>query len=159
MAIQYPDGWGLYVLNGVVLDEHIVMTPASKLDPKILLSETNVEKRREIVRKIGIEIVQEKLGSKVIDTLDNYELITITFGDKVERPYLKMKNPSIGVYHVEGVPPGVKTVLEALHSRKPAWMQAIPIDDVNGLDYYQQGDVLIVPRGAKSLKRFPAVLT
>jgi hypothetical protein len=161
MAIQYPDGWGLYALNGVVVDEAIVMTPASKLDVKLAVETQNVEVRREIVRKIGIDIVEQKLGSKILDSKPemNYELISINFGDKTDRPYLKMKNPSIGVYHIEGVPPGVKTVDEALQSRKPEWMRAIPIDDINGMEYYQQGDVLIVPRGAKSLKRYPSKLT
>lgn len=121
MAIAWRDGYGEYFLNGVSVDEELVMTPAEKIDPKILLKEKNAEIRREIVRKIGIERVVHKLGAEVIDKKDDYELLLIDLQDGRKREYLKMKNPSIDVWHVEGVLPGIRTVKEAL-----AWR--------NGLD-------------------------
>ncbi len=33
------------------------------------------------------------------------------------------------------------------------------IDPVNGADFYQQGDVLLFPRGAKTFKPRPSILT
>jgi hypothetical protein len=119
MAIEWPSGWGLYFLNGVAVDDNIVTTPAEKLDPKLILTEKNAEVRREIVRKIGIERLVQKLGAKTLDKWEDYELLQI---DKVEgmvnKPlYLKMKNPSIGTWHVEGVPPTIKTCQEALSWR------------------------------------------
>jgi len=117
MAIKWRDGYGDYYLNGVSVEENIVLTPAEKLDPKIILTEKNVEVRREIVRKIGVEIVCNKLGAKVIDSYKDYELLTLDLGDGRERPYLKMKNPSIGTYHIEGVHPDCKTVKDALKFR------------------------------------------
>ena len=72
---------------------------------------------------------------------------------------LKMKNPSIGVYHMEGVPSNIKTVKAALHIRKPKALRDIPIDDTNGLDWYQQGDVCVWPKGAKTVKSLPSILT
>lgn len=54
------------------------------------------------------------LESTTIDTYKSYELILLDMGDKRDRPYLKMVNPSIGVTHIEGVPKGTKTVKEAI---------------------------------------------
>lgn len=114
MAIEWADGYGEYSLNGVWVDEKLVLTPAEKLDPSIVLKEKNAEVRREIVRKIGIERVMQKLGAEVIDHEGDYELVLLDLHDGRKREYLKMKNPSINVIHVEGVKPGIKTVRQAL---------------------------------------------
>lgn len=161
MAIEWPSGWGLHFLNGVAVDESLVMTAAEKLDPGLVLSEKNAEVRREIVRKIGIERVMSKLNAKTLDTMGDYELLELPQIDGMRRKaiYLKMKNPSIGTYHVEGVSPECDTVKKALRFRQPAAMQKIPVDNKSGLDWYQQGDVCIWPKGAPSLKLMPSILT
>jgi hypothetical protein len=78
------------------------------------LKERNVQVRREIVRKIGIERVCEALEAECLDRQGNYELLLLDLQDGRTRPFLKMKNPSIGVYHIEGVAPECRTVAEAL---------------------------------------------
>lgn len=113
-AIAWADGYCEFSLNGVWMDEKIVMTPAEKLSPKLILKEKNAEVRREIVRKIGTERICEKLNAEAIDKMDDYELLLLDLGDGRRRPYLKMLNPSIGTYHIEGVHPDVKTCKEAL---------------------------------------------
>jgi pimeloyl-CoA synthetase len=81
----------------------------------MVTKEKNAEIRREIVRKIGIERVLMKLGCEVVDKQgDMYELVMLDIGDKRKRPFLKMRNPSISVTHIEGVPPGTNTVKAAL---------------------------------------------
>jgi hypothetical protein len=80
----------------------------------MLLSELNTEVRREIVRKVGIERVCETLNAECIDRAGNYELLLLDLQDGRRRPFLKMKNPSVGVYHIEGVDPRCRTVAEAL---------------------------------------------
>lgn len=117
MAIYWRDGYGEYYLNGVSVDESIVMTPSDKLDSKLILKEHNAEVKREIVRKIGTEKICKDLDAKVIDMKDNYELLDLNLGDNRMRPYLKMINPSIGTYHIEGVSPECRTVDEALKFR------------------------------------------
>lgn len=117
MAIAWCDGYGEYYLNGVSVDENIVITPSQKLDCKLILTEKNAEVRREIVRKIGVEKLCIDLEAKVIDMKDNYELIDLNLGDNRMRPYLKMINPSIGTFHIEGVHPDCRTVDEALKFR------------------------------------------
>lgn len=116
-SIEYCDGFCLYHLNGVKMDKEYVMTPWNKLDPKLILKEQNAEIRRELVRKIGIERIVDKLGAKTLDSKGDYELLQLNLGDKRKRPYLKMKNPSIGVYHIEGVHPDCKTVDDAIKFR------------------------------------------
>jgi hypothetical protein len=116
-SIKYADGFEIYSLNGIRVSKEIVMTSAEKLNPKIILTERNTEVRREIVRKIGIERVLQKLGGKILDKKDNYELINIDLGENRIRPYLKMLNPSIGTYHLEGIAPEIKTVEQALNWR------------------------------------------
>ena len=57
------------------------------------------------------------LGAKVADRQGDYELLLLDLGDKRNRPYLKMLNPSIGTWHVEGVHPDCATVEQALNWR------------------------------------------
>jgi hypothetical protein len=116
-AIAYPDGWEIYALNGVRMSRELVMTPANQLDAQVVVQETNAEIRRELVRKMGVELVCQRLGSTVLDRHGDYELITLNLGDGRVRPYLKMKNPSIGIYHIEGVEPSCLTVQKALNWR------------------------------------------
>jgi hypothetical protein len=113
-AMSYPDGFAVWALNGVRVPREIAESSSHNLDPRLILKEHNAEVRREIIRKIGIERVCEKLGAQVIDSAADYELLILDLGDKVRRPFLKMKNPSIGVYHIEGVAPEITTVEEAL---------------------------------------------
>ena len=112
------DWQDLYFLNGVLVDEKIVMTKSENLDPSVITKTTNAEVRKEIVRKIGVERVCQKLNAKVIDKQgDIYELLNLDLGENRIRPYLKMRNPSIGTYHIEGVAPGCKTIEQALNWR------------------------------------------
>lgn len=114
-AVHWDDSeQEFFFLNGVHVPSEIVETPANELDPRLLLRERNVEVRRELIRKIGIERVCETLEAKCLDRLGNYELLLLDLQDGRTRPFLKMKNPSLGVYHVEGVAPECSTVAEAL---------------------------------------------
>jgi len=116
-AIKFRDGICLWSLNGVPVPQIIAETSWDKLDAHLILSTSNAEVRREIVRKIGIEKIVKDLNAVVVDKKDEYELLMLDLGDDRKRPYLKMKNPSIGTYHIEGVHPDCKTVEEALNFR------------------------------------------
>lgn len=116
-AIRYPDGTGHYFIHNVKVSPEIVETPAAQLDPHIIIEERNSEVRREMVRKIGIERICEALKAECVDRWNDYELLLLDLRDGRLRPFLKMKNPSIGVYHIEGVAPECRTVAEALRWR------------------------------------------
>jgi hypothetical protein len=115
-SIHY-EGFDIYSLNGVNVPEWLVKTQWNEIDCKLLLKEQNAEIRREIVRKAGIEKVCTDLSAKCIDKVGDYELLLLNLQDGRERPYLKMLNPSIGTYHIEGVHPDCKTVEAALNFR------------------------------------------
>lgn len=116
-ALIWVNGDKEWALNGVSVSQVLVETPFSELNAKELLRTDNVEERREIIRKIGIERVCRDLEATVVDECGNYELLLLDIGDNRQRPYLKMKNPSIGTYHIEGVHPEYGTVEQALNWR------------------------------------------
>jgi hypothetical protein len=117
-ALAYPDGFAIYALNGIRMKPEYILTPAEKLSPQTVLTETNVEIRRELLRKIGIERFLAVAKHKVLDKRDNYELLSIELTPEIkDARYLKMINPSIGVFHVEGVHPTCNTVQHAINWR------------------------------------------
>ncbi len=113
-AVAWETGARLHFLNGVLVPEEVALTPARDLPARLVVSTRNAEVRREVVRKIGIERVVAELGADCVDREGDYELLLLDLGDRRRRPFLKMKNPSIGVYHIEGVHPDCRTVREAL---------------------------------------------
>lgn len=88
------------------------------VEAKDLLKTRNTEIRREIIRLLGIEHVCEEFGAKTIDKQDEYELILLDLKDERRRPFLKMRNPSVDAWHIEGVHPCLKTVQDALNYRR-----------------------------------------
>uniref|UniRef100_A0A6M3JH38 Uncharacterized protein n=1 Tax=viral metagenome TaxID=1070528 RepID=A0A6M3JH38_9ZZZZ len=108
-----PNGW-----REIFLPKWLAKKGMENVDVKDLLKTRNAEIRREIIRLIGIEKVCEGLGAKVIDKQDGYELILLDLRDGRRRPFLKMRNPSVGEWHIEGVHPCVKTVQDALNYRR-----------------------------------------
>jgi len=158
-AVEYRDGNSVWCLNGVRVSQHIAETRAELLDPKLALAENNVEIRREIIRKVGIERLLQVTDHKVLDTWGEYKLLELRLSEEVPAAkYLKMTNPSLGVYHVEGVSDECRTVKAALNFRKPEAMKAIPVSE-DGEAWFQQGDVCVWPADAKTLKELPDKLT
>jgi hypothetical protein len=95
-----------------------INTPSHKINPVDVLKIENVDERREVIRKIGIERMLSALPHKVLDSKGDYSLLSIDFPDLIRgAKYLKMLNPSIGVWHLEGVAPSCNTVQQALNWR------------------------------------------
>jgi len=117
-ALAYPDGYAIFALNGVRMKPEYVLTPAEKLDATTILKEENADIRRELIRKVGIEMMLSHLPHTVIDKRDTYELLKIDFPGLVQDTrFLKMVNPSIGVFHLEGVERECNTVEQAINWR------------------------------------------
>ena len=142
-AQSWWDGWPLYYLNGVRVSPWLVKLDEGQLDPRWVAKLDNAEERREFVRKVGVERIEYKLGSRIIDKEADpmYQLIDLRLGDGDDtyRPYLKMNNPSIDAVHIEGVPKECRTIQAALNYRNG--FTESQIDPVNGDDWYQHGDV------------------
>ena len=117
-AVAYADGFCVYALNGVRMNKMHVLTRAEALDPGIILREKNVEVRRELIRKVGMERCLSVWPHAIKDQRGNYALLDIGLAEGLEHTrWLKMLNPSIGVWHVEAVAPECSTVQEALNWR------------------------------------------
>lgn len=121
-AIEYMDGTKLYMAYGNLIPSWIITTPKSQITKEMILQEKNADFRRYLIERIGIERYLNILGEcDIIDSYESsvggkYELIKVNINDE-ETTYLKMKNQSEFVYHVEGVPNEIKTVKQALMFR------------------------------------------
>ena len=125
-SVEYSDGYGLYSLNGVAVPEYLAITPEEKLDIKFFHEQKNADVKAEFIRKYGIQRMLS-LGKKACDAngSDNkwyvdseYEIWDMgNILDNTYRPYLKMKNLTTGVYHLEGIHPSCKTIEDALRFR------------------------------------------
>jgi hypothetical protein len=158
-AVRYADGWGWYALNGIPMEKWQVTTPPSELSLEKILSVADIDQRRELVRRVGVERLASE--GKELDRAGDYKLLDMRAVYKRNTPtlFLLMKNPSVpDTWHCEGVGNECKTVRDALNWRKPDAMKRIPVSE-NGEGWYQQGDVCIWPANALMLKEFPCVLT
>jgi len=121
-ALSYSDGSGVWALNGVRMQPEYIMTPAEDLTPETVLSETNADIRRELLKKVGIERMLSALPHRQLDKRGDYELLSLRLSDQVpDARYLKMLNPSIGVWHMEGAWPDDDTVEKCLNRRNSNW--------------------------------------
>jgi len=165
-AVEFPDGSHVAALNGVWVPDWLATERDSDIDPRRIKELRNVEVRREFVRKVGIERVFQALGGELIDEetfhsetgAHHYQLVDLKVEKDGEWRYLKMENPSLeGTYVLEGVPQECQSVKDALNFRNG--LSEEKIDDEAGAEWYQQGDVILRPRGRKKFKRFPKRLT
>lgn len=157
-AVTWADGSGVYFIDGTRVPPWLVETPADKLDPAVFSRFRNNTQRDKFITKIGVERLLDVCKAKTIEKEgDVYELLTLDLGDGRGLPFLKMLNPTTAVHHVEGVPPDVNSIDAAILWRNR--IEPSQVDDVNGADYYQQGENVIKPRGAKTFKKRPLILT
>jgi hypothetical protein len=157
-ALLYRDGYGVFALNGIVVDKETALLKPENITKDIILKQKNADWRREIVRKLSGKQLLEVLDPKVIDEKYSYSLLSIDLGDDRQRPFLKMNNPSIEAIHVEGVNPNSKTVEDAIEFRNgragfPITLDGFEVFTEELGDYFQQGDCLFsieseLPTGA-----------
>ena len=108
----------LYYLNGVLVEPWMVMTAQDKLDPKNILAVANVDQRRELIRRIGLDHLKDHLPHQILDTQGSYKLLAIDLSEEHRAcRYLEMINPSNGAAHVEGVNNDCNTVQHAINWR------------------------------------------
>jgi len=119
-ALAYSDGHAVYALNNVGVPKDIAVTPAEELDPQLIMSPLNIDIQREIINKIGADILLKKLNAKPIDkwtdpnTGKYYELLRLKAND-MDRKYLYYEHASIpGYYYAMPVP---RDCYKALHAR------------------------------------------
>ena len=70
MSVEYADGWGIYSINGVAVDEQIVMRPESQTIEQIRW-EKNEEVKRIRIERYGWENFMRKVNAEAIDSRVN----------------------------------------------------------------------------------------
>ena len=120
----------VYSLNGVTVPEYLAVTPAQDLNVDDYLKENNADIKAEFIRKAGVEKFLN-LG-KLVDSYKNYSKAKHEWWHKSQyelwdmkklftslnyAPYLKMLNPTTGIWHLEGVSPKCNSVKDALKER------------------------------------------
>lgn len=120
----------IFSLNGVVVPDWLALTDSHKLDIKKYKNIKNADVKAEFVRKVGIEQFLS-LGKK-LDTYENYDQeehvwwwnseyelwdMKSLFPNLDSAPFLKMRNPTTKIWHMEGVSPKCKTLTDALKER------------------------------------------
>lgn len=131
-ALEYA-GLGefkIYALNGITVPQWLAETDAEHLDLEKYNEIDNADVKAEFVRKVGVERFLDK-GTK-IDTFENYDQeenpwwwkseyeiydMAFLFSNLEYAPYLKMKNITTEIYHLEGVSPACRTLPDALKER------------------------------------------
>jgi hypothetical protein len=66
LAIKYPDNWGLYSINGVVVDEQIVLRPET-ITVEQIQNESNQEKRRIMIERHGADKYLQAINATIVD--------------------------------------------------------------------------------------------
>jgi hypothetical protein len=118
-AIEYPDGWGLYAIHGVDVDEYIVMRPEEITTVKIE-SEQNQEVKRVMIERYGVGRYLVDSNAKKLDESEYGTLYEKDLdGFKLRMVHVKNSTPlSDGTKKDYFLPvePDCKTALEAVAS-------------------------------------------
>ncbi|MDW8003010.1 MAG: hypothetical protein RMJ39_10205 [Deltaproteobacteria bacterium] len=99
---------------------YIRYAPPDVIPAHLVFKERNAHIRSILLEKIGIEKLLQQFKTKIVDKWNDYELLRVHYRkDSVNfrGVFLKMKNPSTGQYHIEGVPPNIRTCKQALSWR------------------------------------------
>jgi len=144
-AILWGDGWSQYYLHGVCVSAEYALTPAEKLDLKLVLTEKNADIQRELIRKVGPERLLIKTGAKELDawqdpnTAFRYRLMEMVIGDNIRRRYLYFQHASMpGIFYAKPVPPETE---KAFHAR--AWiLSLVERDELNRMSIGKEAEII-----------------
>ena len=114
-AIQFADGFSVYVYHGIRLPEEYGKFPPSQWQSHWLLSEENAELRRVLIQGIGYDRLCQELQTTELDYWQGYSLLRIDKTvDSEPMHLLKMNCPSTNYIHVLRVPPDIELAREAI---------------------------------------------
>ena len=141
-AVEYPDGYGLWCLNGIKVPDWVVKTPAEKITVEQALNEINADVQREIIRKIGAErlinnmVELDVFTDKHTGGGNSYRLMQMKMGSNINRKYLVFEHASMpGIFYAKPVPP---ECAKALHAR--GWI--LSLVEREGLTAVKDADIL-----------------
>ena len=132
-AVGYPDGFAIWASHGVRVPQQVIEAPAT-LEPAAILGEQNVEIRRVMIERFGVDRLLRETESELVDAdVDQYgrprELRRISLRDDEPVVMVQVANStaepdgSFKDYWLR-VPPDVETAAAAV-----AWTFDVPADE------------------------------
>jgi hypothetical protein len=119
---RWRDGFSIWHLNGVKVEQWMAEWRLDDIDARKVLKIENVDQRRELIRRMGIERVIGQLRPTVLDVErrevgGEYRLLAVEMNHGEPWRFLQMVNQSTGAVHIEAVPRECETVRHALNWR------------------------------------------
>lgn len=115
MAVEYADGWGVYAWHGVNVPRQVICAPDS-LTPEQILSERNVEVRRIMIERFGVDRLLSRARAKCLDMDQDgrRSLFLLPMHDDEPLVAVRVHCPSTGQVYFLRVPPEVRTCRAAV---------------------------------------------
>jgi hypothetical protein len=114
--------WSLWHLNGVRVEQWMAESHPDRIDARRVLQIENVDQRREVIRRMGMERIVGQLKPMILDTErrevgGEYRLLAVDMNHGEPWRFLQMVNQSTSVTHIEAVPRECETVRQAINWR------------------------------------------
>jgi hypothetical protein len=119
---RWRDGFSIWHLNGVRVEQWMAEQRPDEMDARRVLQIKNVDQRREVIRRMGMERIIAQLELAVLDTErreigGEYRLLAVDMNHGKPWRFLQMVNQSNGAVHIEAAPRKCQTVRQALNWR------------------------------------------
>lgn len=119
---RWSDGFTTWHLNGVRVEPWMAEQDPDKMDARRIIQVPNLDQRRELIRRMGMERIISRLKPKILDTEEReiggeYRLLAVDMNHGEPWRFLQMINQSTGATHIEAVPRECETVQHALNWR------------------------------------------
>jgi hypothetical protein len=122
-AIEYRDGWGVYVWHGVRVPDSVILRPDT-IDVQQIENEMNVEVRRIMIERYGAERFLIDSGAEEIQRDRHGILYRKAFLNDEPLVMVKVTDPSTGRKYFLRVPPNTRTAQEGV-----AWTFGMNAED------------------------------
>jgi hypothetical protein len=139
-AIEYPDGWGLYLLNGVRFSEELwTKVVGRQMSLKEVMAIEDIDQRTQAMKYVDVEELIKEFNGKVLSsyqkfTLDgtevNYRLVMIPKNDKlfdIDSYHAVYNCPSTQKIYMSGIDPELGKKGDIKESM--AWKGKMSVED------------------------------
>lgn len=110
-AIEYKDGWKIWSIDGVVVDEKTVLRP-HELTLQDINNESNEEVRRIKIERFGWEKYLKEAGTLIEERFNERDLQIEKLYQVGQIKRMILTDPSTGRKYSQGVPNDIKTCEE-----------------------------------------------
>jgi len=121
-AVQYPDGWSVYAINGILCDEQIIMRPETQ-NIKQINSDSNADRHAIRIERFGWTRYLKESKAKLIDERSNEVEGTLEALYSLKKTRRLVATCPTGRVFTMGVPTSVKTCEQAQN-----WLGNQPLD-------------------------------